>query len=285
MRAPRASHFLTIPNATVRDPRISRRARGLLVELLSYADGWQTNSDDLADEGKGPEGRDAIRGALRELEGAGYLLRARVRDEGGRWATVCAVYDTPQEPGALPPGVSRAPSDRDGKSVLALTSDDAPAEGQTPTSAPGLETRPSVGQALRTEDHPETPQPPTEPGRLQSTPETGVAGARRRRTARGARAQSGLDDKGPAPAAPSPSAGSCPEHPSQGAAACALCAAERTTEPTETVNAVLAAARAAGAAGRARMAAAPRWSPPAPPRAPQTGRDRLREPESAREAS
>lgn len=168
MRAPRASHFLTVPNATLRDARLSRRARGLLVELLSYADGWETNSDDLARIERGPEGRDAIRGALRELESTGYLLRARVRDEGGRWATVSAVHDTPQAAGSLPPGVDPddlvGAADRDGKSVPAPTSDDAPAEdnaaGQTGTGSPASDSPASVDQALREKTSDEDPPSP-----------------------------------------------------------------------------------------------------------------------------
>lgn len=70
-------HFTIIPNAWVRDPNLSRRARGLLAELLSHKEGWKVSTDSLWRAG--PEGRDAVRKAVQELEDAGYLRReARV---------------------------------------------------------------------------------------------------------------------------------------------------------------------------------------------------------------
>ena len=70
-------HFTVIPNAWVRDPNLSRRARGLLAELLSHKEGWKVSTDSLWRAG--PEGRDAVRKAVQELEDAGYLRReARV---------------------------------------------------------------------------------------------------------------------------------------------------------------------------------------------------------------
>jgi hypothetical protein len=72
----------TIPNAWVRDSRISRRARGLLAELMSHTPGWEVTIESLMEAG--PEGRSALRGAIVELETAGYLTRHRRRDSGGR---------------------------------------------------------------------------------------------------------------------------------------------------------------------------------------------------------
>lgn len=70
-------HFTIIPNAWVRDPNLTRRARGLLAELLSHKEGWKVSTDSLWKAGT--EGRDAVRKAVQELEDAGYLRReARV---------------------------------------------------------------------------------------------------------------------------------------------------------------------------------------------------------------
>lgn len=70
-RAPSKNPFLLMPQATVRDSRLSYRARGVLARLLSNADGYKMPSSQLAKEGG--EGRDAIRKSLNELEKFGYL--------------------------------------------------------------------------------------------------------------------------------------------------------------------------------------------------------------------
>ncbi len=78
----RVDHFTIIPNDWVRDHNLSRRAKGLLCELMSHREGWEITIDSLM--ASGPEGRDAIRGAILELEAAGYLRQERERDAGGR---------------------------------------------------------------------------------------------------------------------------------------------------------------------------------------------------------
>lgn len=80
-------HFTQISNATLRDKEISRRARGLLSELLSHSDGFDISVSSLVKGG--PEGRDAIAVALGELENHGYLRRFREKDEEtGRFGPV-----------------------------------------------------------------------------------------------------------------------------------------------------------------------------------------------------
>jgi hypothetical protein len=85
-----ADRFVMLGNAIAQDPHISSRALGLLVRLLSYPDGWQTDSRTLA--AKYPEGRDAIRKALNELETAGHLERVKYQNAAGQWQTVVYVY-------------------------------------------------------------------------------------------------------------------------------------------------------------------------------------------------
>jgi hypothetical protein len=97
IRAPRPeSGFLTITNDLARDERLSYRARGLLVAILSRPDNWRTTAEQLAAEGK--EGRDAIRSALSELEQVGYLRRDKLQNENGHWITVTIVSEQPVEP-------------------------------------------------------------------------------------------------------------------------------------------------------------------------------------------
>lgn len=92
-RAPRPQNFLIVSQEVARDVRLSYRARGVLIRLLSNADGYQMSSEQLA--GEGMEGRDAIRKALRELSEAGYLVRLKVRGTRGQWITETTVYDQP----------------------------------------------------------------------------------------------------------------------------------------------------------------------------------------------
>ncbi len=102
IRAPRPErHYTPIRNAVARDDRLSYRGRGVLVRLLSNADGFQMTAADLAREGR--EGRGAILTALRELRAAGYLRTTKVQDEHGRWSTQTFVYDTPQPTGVQKP--------------------------------------------------------------------------------------------------------------------------------------------------------------------------------------
>lgn len=77
-------HFTQIPNAWLRDERLSLRAKGLLGQLLSHSEGWSVSIRSLAE--KNNCGRDAIRSAVRELEEAGYLGREQSRQPGGEFA-------------------------------------------------------------------------------------------------------------------------------------------------------------------------------------------------------
>lgn len=89
-----------IPNAVARDYRLSWRARGLLVELLSYPPGWETSIDRLVQDAArhsngATEGRDAMRRAARELKDAGYLVEHKSQDARGRWRTELELTDAP----------------------------------------------------------------------------------------------------------------------------------------------------------------------------------------------
>lgn len=94
IRAPRPEkNYTEVANAVLRDARLTYRARGILVRLLSNADGYRMTAIDLAAEG--PDGRCAVLSALRELRRTGYIVNKRAQDERGRWSTETYVYDTP----------------------------------------------------------------------------------------------------------------------------------------------------------------------------------------------
>jgi len=75
--------YTQIPNAWLRDPRLSLGAKGLLAQIMSHAAGWRISQESLAkDNGVG---KDAIRTLITELMNAGYLVRSdkRERNEKG----------------------------------------------------------------------------------------------------------------------------------------------------------------------------------------------------------
>jgi hypothetical protein len=125
-----AHRWTTIPTVSLRDVRLSFRARGLLAYLLSVPPGWRTSAEKLATEA--PEGRDAIRSALTELEIHQYLRRTRLQSGGGRWYTTWTITDTAGD------------FTDDGIPVVGVTSADTPSGQLGPTT----ENQPSVGQPL-----------------------------------------------------------------------------------------------------------------------------------------
>lgn len=74
--------FTQLPNSWIRDRQVSLKARGLLGMLMSFEPGFTVTIAQLASDGHG--GKDLIRGAVEELEQAGYLVR-RPRHKGGRY--------------------------------------------------------------------------------------------------------------------------------------------------------------------------------------------------------
>lgn len=73
--------YTQLPNAWLRDGRLSYRARGVLAEIMTNRDGWDISEEKLVQNG--PEGRKAIRAAIKELVEHGYLRREVIVKEGG----------------------------------------------------------------------------------------------------------------------------------------------------------------------------------------------------------
>lgn len=75
--------FVQVEKTSVKDPRLSLKASGLLTLLLSFPDDWSIDHRSLAR--MKPDGAYTFRQALGELEKFGYLKRKRVSDSRGRW--------------------------------------------------------------------------------------------------------------------------------------------------------------------------------------------------------
>lgn len=76
-------HFTQIPNAWLRDTRLSLKAIGLLGQLMSHSVGWNVSMRSLAQANNC--GVESIRSAVQELEICGYLIRVQERETSGRF--------------------------------------------------------------------------------------------------------------------------------------------------------------------------------------------------------
>lgn len=81
-RVEKNRNYTVMSNVHLKDRGISLKAKGLLSVILSLPEDWNYTTRGLAAICK--EGVDSIGAALRELESAGYLIRHRLRDKGGR---------------------------------------------------------------------------------------------------------------------------------------------------------------------------------------------------------
>ncbi|MFI6848383.1 helix-turn-helix domain-containing protein [Kitasatospora sp. NBC_00085] len=104
-RTEQVRHFTVLPNGLLQDRRLSYTARGLLADLLSRPDGWREDGRHMADTS--PQGRGAVRRALKELVDAGYYRVEKIRMPDGTIRSEAHVYDTPQRGRAAAPGVTR----------------------------------------------------------------------------------------------------------------------------------------------------------------------------------
>jgi hypothetical protein len=85
------ANFTILSNELLQDERLSYRARGVLVEILSHPDNWRVSRELLAKRGK--EGRNAVGTAINELIECGYATREKRQGKNGKWETEVVVYD------------------------------------------------------------------------------------------------------------------------------------------------------------------------------------------------
>lgn len=89
--------FTIIPNTIFHNYKLSAKAKGLLVTLLSLPPDWNFSEKGL--KKLFPDGLASIKTGLRELEEAGHIARERVRNEKGQLkGTVWHIYEEPYFP-------------------------------------------------------------------------------------------------------------------------------------------------------------------------------------------
>lgn len=78
LRVERSSHYKTIGTYGVEiDDRLSWKAVGILVYLISRPDRWKFFVSDL--EARHMDGKTSVSAGVKELEDAGYLIRRTIR--------------------------------------------------------------------------------------------------------------------------------------------------------------------------------------------------------------
>ncbi len=108
LMARREDPFSRVPKTTLRDARISWKAKGILSYLIGQPLDWKVRVQDLVNNST--DGPTAIRSALNELRDAGYAMLDKMKDESGKiveW--VWKVSDSPIfKPDAENPDVANA---------------------------------------------------------------------------------------------------------------------------------------------------------------------------------
>lgn len=88
-----AGNFFVMRRLAIEDERLSLKAKGLLAYLLSKPPGWQVSTSQLA--AMGPDGKDAVGAAMKELVMCGYSAMVEKRRMGGTYGYDYIITDDP----------------------------------------------------------------------------------------------------------------------------------------------------------------------------------------------
>ena len=156
-----------VDNQVARSRRLSMRAKGLLLELLSYPQNNDITIAKLAkrgvqsrQDGYVAEGREALQAAMRELEREGYVVHAKRRDsQTGQWSSTTYISTDPEAIAqfapstALPPPASqrsgnrRSGDPRSASQSLSTYKTDHKTENKTGDQEAGLQSSSSLASA------------------------------------------------------------------------------------------------------------------------------------------
>lgn len=137
IRVEHREKYVTVRNKTVRDSRLSFKARGILVYLLSLPDDATVNRSRLAEAAT--DGEESVRSGLQELAAAGYIVHRRAQNERGRWCTEAVVYESPRRIATEGGKSSIGKAETDGGKPASRSStfkDQRGADGRTPSGPP-----------------------------------------------------------------------------------------------------------------------------------------------------
>ena len=96
-RVEKTRNYTVMSNYHLRDKSLSLKAKGLLSLMLSLPEDWDYTTKGLACICK--DGVDSICATVRELEGAGYIVRARERHADGTLGGIeYTILEQPREP-------------------------------------------------------------------------------------------------------------------------------------------------------------------------------------------
>ncbi len=176
-----ADRFTQIRNDLFRDPKISFRAKGIFGLISTHRDGWRVSVTELAR--LGPDGKEAVTTALKELQQHGYLIRERERrSDGTLGAAAYFITDMPQPPErdnspAAPPSVPAAGKNRSWGPESEKPAQAEPAQADPPTKntkpkkTTNQNTNPVRPSAPRTRTRGHDDAARTNPGTGQSAPQ------------------------------------------------------------------------------------------------------------------
>jgi len=134
-RVKKNNNYVVMDKTSLRDERLSWKAKGLHAYMLSMPDDWRFYREELSTHAK--DGVDAVKTALKELTTHGYLKRERRNNEKGKleWETV--VYEVPQNDHE--PLVEKPPMDE-------------PLVGKPPMEKPPVDNPPLLNNELLSND-------------------------------------------------------------------------------------------------------------------------------------
>ena len=88
------NNFTQVPNTIIRDNRLSYKAKGLYMHLVSKPDNWVYRVKEF--EGASKDGRDSVQSGIKELEKYEYLIRVFERNKFGKFKCYdYYIYDEP----------------------------------------------------------------------------------------------------------------------------------------------------------------------------------------------
>lgn len=139
VRIERDEGYTILPNGLLRDSRLSLKTKGLFCMMLSFPGNWSYSVGGLC--AVCGAGRDTVRGALRELEAAGYLEREQEHAANGRFgSTVYTLHTVSSLPQTENPSTAGEAPQTDLPSSEKPTSENPPQQNKdynnTPYSPP-----------------------------------------------------------------------------------------------------------------------------------------------------